>query len=557
MRHIRSILIVFLFAGGLFSACKKADPIIRNTANGLSDIFATLEGKGGERLFEPRYSVNKDTIYFDIPYFYPVNSDNEVDLSKIILRGTIPADATMSPALGTLMNLTQPVSLEITSGSGEKSNYVVVAKKIGDLTLRKATIEYSDGTGTQQLEGIITNNNEVIFYVIPGTDVSQAKLTIEINPHSTSSVANNSVINLTQEVPLTVTGVEGSTRNYVLKAVEPTKLAYGVGISRLLWRKSAAEITGFAASDNSRSMAVSGDYIVIATSTTPSVYKIYNRFTGAFVQDMVPPPGGIRSFAILNDSLGHILVTSWAPANSRFFVYRYQDPFDAAPVKLIEWINTASGGIGRRVNVYGDVNGNAVITATAGQANVFFKWTIENGVTNPSTSAPQMITYQSMTGPTPYPFYWEVQPVSAASNGNYFVNYPAEIALVNGGANQRILAFSNDPAAVGSSHMAMDYFEFNNAKYLASAPFLGGVNTRMGMSLYDVTDQSKFSLAPSNPEFSKFRVFNSAHELTASANGNGAGDICVILSSDKERVCVYTLLTNGGVMAHEFTKYAP
>ena len=372
MRHIRSILILFLFAGGLFSACRKADPIIRNTANQLADIFATIEGKGGDRLFEARYSVNKDTIYFDIPYFYPVTSDNEVDLSRIILRSTIPADATMSPALGSPKNLPQPVTLEVTSGAGEKSKYVVVAKKVGDLTLKKATIEFADGTGTQQLEGIITNNDEVIFYVIPGTDVSQAKLTIEINPHSTSSVGNNSVINMTQAVPLTVTGVEGSKRNYVLKAVEPTKLAYGVGISRLLWRKTAAEITGFAVSDNSRSMAVSGNYIVIATSTTPSVYKIYNRFTGAFVQDMTPPPGGIRSFAILNDSLGHILVTSWAPANSQFFVYRYQDPFDAAPVKLIEWVNTASGGIGRRVNVYGDVNGNAVISASAGQANVFF-----------------------------------------------------------------------------------------------------------------------------------------------------------------------------------------
>ncbi len=555
MRHIRSILILFLFAGGLFSACRKADPIIRNTANQLADIFATIEGKGGDRLFEARYSVNKDTIYFDIPYFYPVTSDNEVDLSRIILRSTIPADATMSPALGSPMNLTQPVTLEVTSGAGEKSKYVVVAKKVGDLTLKKATIEFADGTGTQQLEGIITNNDEVIFYVIPGTDVSQAKLTIEINPHSTSSVANNSVINLTQAVPLTVTGVEGSKRNYVLKAVEPTKLAYGVGISRLLWRKTAAEITGFAVSDNSRSMAVSGNYIVIATSTTPSVYKIYNRFTGAFVQDMTPPPGGIRSFAILNDSLGHILVTSWAPANSQFFVYRYQDPFDAAPVKLIEWVNTASGGIGRRVNVYGDVNGNAVITATAGQANVFFKWTITNGVVSPSTSVPQTVTYQSIVGAAP--FYWEVQPVSAAANGNYFVNYPAEIALVNGSTNQRILAFSNDAAAVGNSHMTMDYFEFNNAKYLASGPFYGSVNARMGMSLYDVTDQSKFSLAPNNPDFSKFRVFNSAHELTASANGNGAGDICVILSPDKERAYVYTLLTNGGVMAHEFTKYAP
>lgn len=562
MKRFISFLLYIVFAASMFSSCKKADPIIRNQASQLSDIFATIDGKGGERLFEPRFSVNKDTIYFDIPYFYPVDSDSEVDLKNIILRSTIPADAKVFPGLGSFMDLTKPVTLEVASGSGVTSKYVVVARKVGDLTLRKATIEFNDGSGTQQLDGIINEKDEVIFYVIPGIDVSQVKLSIQINPHSTSSVSNNSTINLTQSVPLTITGVEGSKKNYVLKAVEPTKLNYGIGISRLLWKKAAAEITGFTTNDNNRAMAVSGNYLVLSISTTPSVFKIYNRFTGAFVQDMVPPPGGLRSFAIANDDKGRILVSSWAPKNSKFFVYRYNDPLDAAPVKLVEWTNnnpmaiTGDGGAGRRMNVYGDLDGNAVIAVPAGVSNVFYKWTIENGAMK-NGGIPEAVVYQTVAGGATWPFYVEVQPISATVGGDYFVNYPAEIALVSGSSNQRMVAFSNEPAAVGSSHMTMDYIEFNNAKFLAMAPFLGGVNTKMGMSLFDITDQAKYTLAPSNPDFTKFRVFNSSQELTASANGNGAGDICAILSPDKERLFVYTLLTNGGIMAHEFTKYAP
>lgn len=560
MKNLLTYILIPTIAAGVAGGCRKADAVPRASENVISDMFITLEGYGKDRLFDPRFS--NDTIYFDIPFFQPEESNNATDLKRLIVRATIPTDAQLSPSLGEPMDLSSPVKLQVTSGTGAVSNYVLVARQVADLGLDKATITYTENGAPQQVDAIVnTNTNEVIFYVVPGTNVSSVALTSKMSPHSTGSIADGTVINLNQSVPFTVTGIDGSTKTYTLKAVEPVKLNYGVGISRLLWKKGSSEITGFNTGDFNRSMAVSGNYLVLALSSTPSTYKIYDRKTGAYVQDMVAPPGSLRSFAVANDSAGHILITSWAPKNSVFYVYKYNDPFDAAPVKLIQWTNnnpnaiTGDGGVGRRINVYGDVNKNAILSATAGVSNITYNWQVANGtlVNNTPTPTP----YSSVSGT--WSFYAETQPTSVVANGNYFVNYATEIALVNGSSNSRAVAFTTETAVVGLNHMAMDYFHFNNANFLAVMRFTKADNTKAGMSLFDVTKTSNLSLTSTQAGFSDFRVFASpeTNDLSANSNGNGAGDICAVLNDDRERVCVYVLLTNGGVMAYEFTKYAP
>ncbi len=63
-------------------------------------------------------------------------------------------------------------------------------------------------------------------------------------------------------------------------------------------------------------------------------------------------------------------------------------------------------------------------------------------------------------------------------------------------------------------------------------------------------------LPPTDPNYSSLNVFTSP-TFTGTANGNGTADIAVGFSNNRERMQVYMLLTNGGIMAHEFTNYAP
>jgi hypothetical protein len=224
MRNYKHLFIILAAITGVFAACTKPDLVKRSAQNNLSDIFATIPGQGGNRLFEASYNAGGDTIYFNIPYYYPVDSDNQTDLSKIIVRSTIPTDATIKPMLGQPMDLSKPVGLIVTAGSGARSAYTIVAKRVADLGLRKATITYMDNGSAQNLDAIINSNGDAIFYVIPGTDVSHVGIKYTINPHSTGSIAQGATIDLTQPVPLIITGVDGTKQTFTLKAQEPRKL---------------------------------------------------------------------------------------------------------------------------------------------------------------------------------------------------------------------------------------------------------------------------------------------------------------------------------------------
>ena len=548
-----------MFAALSLSACKKVEKAERNTSNDLADIYGTLEGMRSTRLFEPRYSANKDTIYFDIPYYYPVDSDFEVDISRVILRSTVPSDAVVTPALGKIQDLSKPFVMNITSGSGASRSYVVVAKKIGDLSVANAKVEIPGASGPQVIDAVI-KGTDIFFYILPGTDVSSAKLNLTINPHSSSSIASDATINLSQQVPLTITGVDGSKKTYKLIATEPVKLTYGVGINRRLWTKTAAEL-GFTANMET-SLAVTGDYLVTVVRTNPAAYRVYNRHTGAYIKNMALPFSAL-AFQVVNDAGGNLIGSTYAAKNGKFLLYKWSS-IDAVPVKLIDWTNnnptgiTLDAGVGRRINIYGDVEKDAVIMSTAGQSAVIYKWRIVGGALVSNT--PEVITYKSVTGGAAslMGFNSDAQPISTAANTNFFISYQFETGLVNGVTHERTIGFANETSVLGIFHFATDYIEFNGAKYLAMKKFVKTYNYNNAvLSLFDVTESSKISLSATDPRYSTFNIYNSEDFLGATANLNGTGDVTIALSADKERMQVYMLLTNGGIMAHEFTKYTP
>lgn len=557
MKKIYLFLITAACTAGLFSACRKADPVIRKEQSTLSDIYVTTVGKGGDRLFDARYSPNNDTIYFDIPWYFPPDFDKEVDITKLILRATIPTDATMSPTLGNVVDLSKPLEITVTAGNGAQSKYVIVAKKVGDVSVTSARIEFTTGGTTEAVDGVV-QANEILFYVLPGTDVSNATLTYEINKHSKASVTYGASVNLSQNVPFTVTGIDNKAKTYTLRAVEPVKLAYGAGINRKLWTKAGAEL-GFTA-NNEVCLAVSGDNLVLTRRTTPAKFSVFNRFTGAYIKDMYNPFTA-TNFQVISDTADHILACSWAPKNSKFTLYRYNDVDDAAPAKLVEWTNnnpaaiTGDGGVGRRVNVYGDLTKDAVIMAPAGQSAVIYKWRIVNGAAVSQT--PEVITYKSVTGGSSVfmGYYAEAQPIGTSANADYFINYQFEVALVNGTTHERMAALTLPYPVVFT--MPTAYNRFNNANYLSIVKYINSYDlNQVQIALFDVTKTSMMGLPPTDPNYSALNVFTSP-TFTGTANGNGTADIAVGYSNNRERMQVYMLLTNGGIMAHEFTNYAP
>jgi hypothetical protein len=104
--------------------------------------------------------------------------------------------------------------------------------------------------------------------------------------------------------------------------------------------------------------------------------------------------------------------------------------------------------------------------------------------------------------------------------------------------------------------MPTAYATFNNANYLAIVKYVDTYDLNVvHMSLFDVTKTSLIGTLPTSEVYPSFNVFTS-DVFRGTANANGTADIAVGYSNNKERMQVYTMLTNGGIMAYEFTNYA-
>jgi hypothetical protein len=549
MTRIFQLLLLTGIAVLTFNACKKPDAILRNEANSLARIWATIPGEK-DYVLDPVLSANGDTAYFDVPFYYPEASNKEVDITKMILRADVPSDAIVTPALGVPIDLTNPFTVTITSGQGQTKTYVAVGRKVSDKSLRNVTLTYGDQEPFQESNGVLRDNNEILFYIIPGTDLTHAKLTFDVNVHASSDVATGAVIDLTNPLPVTVTGNDGVTKTYTLKRADPEILPYGIGLNRKLWEKSAADL-GFTEYSET-GIAVSGDYLVVVSSGWPSRYRIYNRSNGNFIQEK-PLPSGVDNNAsqLVSDSAGHLLAASYTDAGGSFYLYKYNDAMDNNPAKLVQWTtpSTAGGGIGRRVNLYGDLSGNAVIMVTESLSGNIYKWNIVNGAVESNT--PQTLVYAG----DPWTYQAEAQPLDATGNPDYILNHGGEFALVNGATNQKTASFA--PGAIGTVwHAPTEFFKFNNASYVMALDFGEWWALSDGaIALLDITDRARIPLPPDNANFSKLRVFASDFITRGTYNANGTGDLCVKVGPDK--VEVYMLLTNAGILAYEITRYAP
>lgn len=556
--NMRNIFII-LGLGMAVTACRQPEPIFPKSDNSLQDIWVGLPGVKDAK-FDPVYSTARDTAYIDVPYFYPEESDNETDMKQLVLRANIPLDAVVTPALGVPMDLSKPVQLEIKGGTGEKRKVVVVAKKVGNTDVKSATIQYlMDGEPTE-MEAVI-KGNDVIFYILPGIDVSKVKVAISVNSHSTVSIAPDATLDLSANLPFTVKSIDGIVKQYTLKVMPPVKKPYGIGITRKLFVKLGAASGGGGISTNytETSMAVSGDYLVIVSNTNPSKLRLFNRTTGNYVRDMPLPANDYYSFQMQNDSTGALLGATFAASGDKFRLYRWKNATDPAPEKILEWTNsTAWGGLGRRVRIYGDVNKDAVIYATASLTNDIYKWRIHDGkIVNAANTpdvntAPVISTYASNAGN--FGYLADAVPTDVSFSSTYFLNYGAEIAMVNGGSNARTSAFNGD-AAGNIFHAPSLYFRFNNANYLAILKYTSWSLNGGNIALFDVTDPAAVSMSPGNPNYGTFNVFNSEEIRGAADNGNGTGDLCVSFSADRSSAYIYMVLTNVGIIGYELTTY--
>ena len=552
-RYFDTCLLPLLLVVLTFGSCQKIELREHNTANDVADIYATIEGRARDRLFESR--ISNDSIYFDIPYYYPEDSDDEMDLSRIFLRATVPSDAKVSPSLETPWDLTEPRNLTITSGSGEAKTFVVKARKVGNTEVSQAVLTYEDELGqSQELQAII-QDGFINFSLVPGTVMSNAKLTYTINRHASGSIENGGNIDLGSPVPFVVSSVGNVERMYTIRTLEAKKLPKGIRLesAKVLFAKRLKEDLGIEVPDMTGGIAVSDDYVVLNTRNANSVYM--NAFTGEKVGeiDLGSVKGSLRNFYTTADAGGNIFISNLTPNDGTTFHIWKLSSVNAVPESFIEW-DAGGTAFGRKFSVQGDVDGDAIITApVVGVASsTFARWRVVGGSLVSQT--PEMVTISG--------YSWSNNNIDVVSTSatdvtsDYYVAGYSDnrLAKISGTTNSVMSAL--DALNANFIANAVDYIEFNQGKYVAynhvnsfawgSADQVFLIDTEAGFA-GDPSENTTPGLIWA-PDKGKYGPAAAAGPV----NGNGTGDVALRVSENGFYLYMYFMFTNGYVVGVQF-----
>lgn len=546
----KTISSIILLALGMFflNSCAKIDSKFnaKSSSNTLTSLMIRYaDGRGGYNptIAEPY----PEAITVEIPWYYPDGTYNETSLDSLFISGSIPNNAYISPAFG-LADFTSPRTYNFAAQNGTAAKYTitVVRKRSSKKEITAFKLNEAD------IDGIVVNDTVVIPYTV--ADLASQTATVELSNYAKISPDPAIVHNYNNPVTYTVTADDGSTFKYTVKVGIPVKIAKGISRVKKMWSRSAGDL-GFV--DYAQiSMAVSGDYLVLPTSNEwagGSELKYYNRKTGAFAGNM--NVGNIDGlYSIANDKNGKLVGINNLYAGANVCLYKW-DNVTSAPVLLArstDWSSVGSAFYGRKISVFGDLNGDAVIMATtdgsnAGGANNILKWTITNGAI--VSADPQVIKYPAVFG-----YAAKAIPAGPLATDPYYFcsNLPSFMTYLSGTGNTVQHTFSqsfiDNPRGLTP---ALTYFEFNNAKFAA---VVDASEYSSAMHIFDVTDPTKISTAAGGAGYTAFHVFDGSNDYLGcpSPNWNVTAEIAYgQVSSDGFTIPVYFMVTNGGIVAYE------
>lgn len=553
-RFYKSSMAFFVFLGTLFLiSCQKVEYRDRYELNEISDIYATYEGKGRDRLFEAR--IVEDVIYLDIDYYHPIDSDNEVDLSKLLIRATVPSDAVISPSLDDIWDLTSPKELTVTSGSGEQMSYTVIANKQGTTAISNAVLTYDDELGVPQEAQAIIIGDRINFSLVPGTVVNNAKLSYTINRHASASIPDGSEVDLASSQSFVVTAPGDAQREYTMQIVEAVMLEKGIrpGSAKIMFEKRLRADLGISVDDVTGGIAATGAHVVLNTRDQNSIY--IDAFTGEKVGeiDLGEIRGGLRNFYTTADEGGNIFVCNLVPNDGNVFNIWKISSITSKPEPFIQY-NAGGTAFGRKFSIIGDVNSNAIITApVVGVASSSFaRWTVAGGSLVSQT--PEMVTISGYSWSNNNVDLIHTSPTDANSN-YYVIGYSNNrLANVNGLTNTVMAEL--DPLDGNFIANAVDYIEFNNAKFV-TYNHVNSFNWGSADQVFLIDTEAGFSGTPAaNTTPGLVWAANAgrygANAASAPLNANGTGDVAMTVSENGYYLYLYFMFTNGYVVGVQF-----
>ena len=549
--------IIIALAAAALSACQEPEALIPSESrNGLNSITASFPGDNREENeFQAEIDYDARVITIVFPYTYPANSASHLeksDLTKVKLVASLDDNVVVEPPL-LFMDLSRDDNeITVIDQRKERKVYKVLAeiRKSNLCEITKFRIP------ALNVDGVINQTTKVISVIYDSLIGEQvADITLSFGASFVGADPTVTAQSYDNPVDITVVAQDGVTQaTYTVVADTPDILEQGMrpGSEKFLWKLNMNSL-GIGNSLLTGGMAVIKDYVVLNTRNEDMV--VLNAETGEKTGTIALDfKGSLSNFYCTGDLNDNILICNLVPNDGNVFtVYRIKG-IDGVPAKYIEF-DAGGAALGRKISVYGDLDGNAIITAPVYQGGrEFYRWTVTGGVLNPTPD--HVVIADTSIGAWTY--NCDVVYSSATDvNADYFLASYAPMSFLEApetrshlwmdGGSHTIKSYS---AGINQNWVpnAADYTLFNGVGFfLANSANAASWGQDDMVYLYDLSLGNL-----DEPVWRCEKGVYGSFPTNNVANGNSTADVALRVSDDGFFMYVYFMFSGGQMAKVQF-----
>ncbi len=121
--------ITLLLVAILLFACEKPEENVSAPRFGLTNIYAQFadESISTEQFTTSQEAPFGEVIRIQFPKYYPRNSLNPIDITRMRMTATLPVNVKIEPKLN-VMDLTKPNTIEVINSNGTVDKHVIIGE---------------------------------------------------------------------------------------------------------------------------------------------------------------------------------------------------------------------------------------------------------------------------------------------------------------------------------------------------------------------------------------------------------------------------------------------
>lgn len=551
------LLIITAIAVAVLSSCQEPEALVPSESrDGINSITASFPGDDREENeFPGEIDHESGLITIVFPYTYPAESTSHLeksDLTKMKIVASLDDNVSVEPPL-LFMDLSRDDNeITVIDQRKQRKLYKVVAeiRKSRECSITKFRLP------ALNRDGVINESTKIISIDAEGTvGVQLAEATLSFGASFVGVDPTVTAQDYSNPVSLTVVAQDGvSKATYSVVVDTPELLDHGMrpGSEKFLWKLNLNSL-GIGNTLLTGGMAVIKDYVVLNTRAEDMV--VLNAETGEKVGTIALDfKASLKNFYATGDLNNNILICNLTPNDGNVFtVYRIKG-IDGTPTKYIEF-DAGGKALGRKMSVYGDLDGDAIITAPVYQGGrEFYRWTVTGGVLDP---VPVLVEIPT-TDIGAWTYNCDIVYSSATDvNSDYFLVSYAPMDFLSSPDTRshlwmdgKLHTIKSYSAGISQNWVpnSADYAMFNGVGYfLANSVNAATWGADDMVYLYD--------LGMGNLDEPVWRCEKGVYGSFPTnnvANGNSTGDVALRVAEDGVYMYVYFMFTGGQIAKVQF-----